>query len=194
MTATQQSHAHSARLDAHRIGNVYYPRFGFGIGRLGASGLDDMLDEIREAVDAIGCNSKVIGEDNRMLARLCDEGARKVAAVIDSIDGVAFETNLLALNTAIEASRCGAGGAEITLVASEILELVRKSAVATREMRALLHDNVRKAEAGFRLVDEVGATMGDIVGAVRQVTEILSEMSRGQVDDDESHPEEPATA
>lgn len=194
MAATPATDYHEPRPAAHRIGNVYYPRFGFGTGRAGAVGLDSMLDDIRDAVDEIGRDTRAISEENRNLARLCNEGARKVTHVIDVIDGVAFETNLLALNTAIEASRCGDGGAEITLVASEIRELVRKSAAATREMRALLGDSVRRAEGGFRLVDEVGTTMEDIVGAVRQVTEILTEICREQNRSDEEVPLVPVPA
>lgn len=162
---------------AHRIGNVYYPRFGFGAGAVaGATDLDDMLEEIRAAVEAVGADACEIESANARLSRMCLEGGRKVSRVISTIEGVAFETSLLALNAAIEAGAEGADGADVALVAAEIRDLVRRSATATGEMRALLHDNLRRTDAGFRLVDEVGTTLADIVRAVRQVTEILAEL------------------
>lgn len=172
-----------AKSGARRIGNVYYARFRAGQHTSGETELDEMIGDIRRSVESINAASCRIAEDNSELARLCGESSKKIVSVIGVIDGVAFESNLLALNAAVEASRCGSGGRDIGLVAAEIRNLVQKSAVATREIHGLLRDTVRKVEGGARLVDEVGATMDEIVAAVKQVTEVLSEISAANAPD-----------
>jgi methyl-accepting chemotaxis protein len=165
---------------AQRVGNVYFAEFGAGakLGDRGA-GFEQTMAEIRRAVDAIGDVSRLIGEDNRKLARLCNDSSKRIAEVLGIIEGVALDSNLIALNAALEASREDDGRYDIALVATEIRTLLHRSESATRELHALLSDTVQKVEAGSLLVEEVGLTLARSAGAVRQVTEILSEIGHG---------------
>lgn len=137
------------------------------------------MADIRRAVDAISDVSRLIGDDNRKLARLCSDSSRRIAEVLGIIEGVALDSNLIALNAALEASREDEGRYDIALVANEIRMLLHRSESATRELHALLSDTVSKVEAGALLVEEVGLTLARSAGAVRQVTEILSEIGSG---------------
>jgi methyl-accepting chemotaxis protein len=132
------------------------------------------MAEIRRTIDGIADVSRLIGEDNRKLARLCNASSSRIAEVLGIIEGVALDSNLLALNAALEASREDHGRYDIALVAGEIRTLLSRSESATRELHALLTDTVHKIEAGALLVEEVGLTLARSAGAVRQVTEILS--------------------
>jgi len=162
---------------ADRVGNVYFAQFGSDRGRgPRTASFDQTMAEIRTAVDAIGDVSRLIGDDNRKLARLCHESSRRIAEVLGIIEAVALDSNLVALNAALEASREDRGRYDIGLVAAEVRTLLARSESATCELHALLSDTVQKVEAGALLVEEVGLTLARSAGAVRQVTEILSEL------------------
>ena len=167
-------------MKAQRVGNIYFAEFGPGaaLGNRGG-GFEQTMAEIRRAVDAIGEVSRSIGDDNRRLARLCNDGSKRIADVLGIIEGVALDSNLIALNAALEATREGEGRYDIAMVATEIRTLLHRSESATRELHALLSDTVQKVEAGALLVEEVGLTLARSAGAVRQVTEILAEIGAG---------------
>ncbi|WP_052190485.1 methyl-accepting chemotaxis protein [Chitinibacter sp. ZOR0017] len=106
-----------------------------------------------------------------------NESAKKIVDIIAVIDGIAFQTNILALNAAVEAARAGEQGRGFAVVASEVRNLAQRSAAAAKEIKTLIGDSVVKVEAGSKLVDQAGHTMEDVVGAVRRVTDIMSEIS-----------------
>jgi methyl-accepting chemotaxis protein len=108
--------------------------------------------------------------------------AQKIADIIGVIDGIAFQTNILALNAAVEAARAGEQGRGFAVVASEVRNLAQRSASAAREIKELIVDSVEKVENGAKLVDQAGATMNDIVGQVRLVTELIGDITRASVE------------
>jgi methyl-accepting chemotaxis protein len=99
--------------------------------------------------------------------------SKKISEITSVIDGIAFQTNLLALNAAVEAARAGDQGRGFAVVASEVRNLAQRSAAAAKEIKALIDDSVRRVESGSKLVGQTGAAMGEIVSAVKSVTEII---------------------
>jgi methyl-accepting chemotaxis protein len=105
------------------------------------------------------------------------ESSGRIVDIIGVIDGIAFQTNILALNAAVEAARAGEQGRGFAVVAAEVRSLAQRSAAAAKEIKGLISDSVEKVDAGSRLVDEAGKTMGDIVASVRHVAGIMAEIA-----------------
>ena len=106
-----------------------------------------------------------------------NDSSRKIADIISVIDGIAFQTNILALNAAVEAARAGEQGRGFAVVASEVRSLAQRSADAAKEIKVLINASVERVAHGTALVDQAGKTMGEIVGAIKRVTDIVGEIS-----------------
>lgn len=106
-----------------------------------------------------------------------NESSRKIADIISVIDGIAFQTNILALNAAVEAARAGEQGRGFAVVASEVRSLAGRSAEAAKEIKSLIGTSVDRVEQGTALVDQAGATMTEVVSAIKRVTDIMGEIS-----------------
>ncbi|MBN9369081.1 MAG: MCP four helix bundle domain-containing protein [Comamonadaceae bacterium] len=103
--------------------------------------------------------------------------SQRIADIIGVIDGIAFQTNILALNAAVEAARAGEQGRGFAVVAGEVRSLAQRSADAAKEIKDLIIASVGRVEQGSLLADKAGATMADVVAAIRRVTDIMGEIS-----------------
>ncbi len=106
-----------------------------------------------------------------------NDSSKKIADIISVIDGIAFQTNILALNAAVEAARAGEQGRGFAVVATEVRSLAHRSAAAAKEIKLLIDDSVANVDNGTKLVDAAGQTMGEIVGSVKRVTDIIGEIT-----------------
>jgi len=103
--------------------------------------------------------------------------SKKIAEITNVINSIAFQTNILALNAAVEAARAGEQGRGFAVVASEVRNLAQRSAQAAKEIESLIAESVTLINDGSHQVGAAGNTMGEIVEAVRRVTDIMSEIA-----------------
>ncbi|MDU4748477.1 methyl-accepting chemotaxis protein-3 (ribose and galactose sensor receptor) [Pantoea sp. AN62] len=103
--------------------------------------------------------------------------SKKIAEITNVINSIAFQTNILALNAAVEAARAGEQGRGFAVVASEVRNLAQRSAQAAKEIESLIAESVTLIKDGSQQVGAAGNTMGEIVEAVRRVTDIMAEIA-----------------
>ena len=155
-----------------------------------ASSLEQLTGNVRQSADAasqanqLAASASTVarrgGEVVAQVVSTMDEingSSKRIADIIGTIDGIAFQTNILALNAAVEAARAGEQGRGFAVVAAEVRSLAQRSAEAAREIKGLIGSSVEKVETGARLVQDAGATMGEIVASVQRVTDIIGEIS-----------------
>jgi methyl-accepting chemotaxis protein len=118
----------------------------------------------------------IVGEAVSTMTAI-SESSRRIVDIIAVIDGIAFQTNILALNAAVEAARAGEQGRGFAVVASEVRNLAQRSAVAAKEIKALIDSSVSQVDTGHGLVGQVGASMKEIIQSIGRVNHIMAEIS-----------------
>ncbi|WP_244815662.1 methyl-accepting chemotaxis protein [Caballeronia sp. Lep1P3] len=118
----------------------------------------------------------VVGRVVETMQRI-DASAKSIGDIIGVIEGIAFQTNILALNAAVEAARAGEQGRGFAVVAGEVRSLAQRSSAAAKEIKTLIDTSVSRVSDGSAYAKEAGATMNEVVRAVRRVTDIMGEIS-----------------
>jgi methyl-accepting chemotaxis protein len=162
-----------------------------------ASALGDTAQSIRELTETVRQNADNARQADQMASRASEvatrggtvvshvidtmgsitESSKKIVDIIAVIDGIAFQTNILALNAAVEAARAGEQGRGFAVVASEVRSLAQRSASAAKEIKTLINDSVSKVKEGSNLVEQAGVTMEEVVSSIRNVTNIMGEIT-----------------
>ncbi len=114
------------------------------------------------------------------MAKAIDEikvSSDETAAVMKTIDEIAFQTNLLALNAAVEAARAGDAGKGFAVVAEEVRNLARRSAEASKNTSAMIAEAVKNADNGVKISQEVSKALGEITQGNGKVSDLVAEIA-----------------
>lgn len=110
------------------------------------------------------------------MARI-EGSSRKISDITSVIDKIARQTNLLALNAAVEAARAGEAGRGFAVVAAEVRGLAQRSSQAAEDIKSLIVNSLGQVGEGVQLVNNTGKSLKEILGAIRQAADIVSDIA-----------------
>lgn len=152
---------------------------------------DEGERKVSTAVQQMELIEQSVSESAKAIEELGHE-SDKIGTIVDAISEIAEQTNLLALNAAIEAARAGEHGRGFAVVADEVRKLAEQSSESAGEIAALIgsiqskaksavsvmREGVTQVQSGVGAVDSAGTTFQDIAGMVEKVVDETAEMER----------------
>ena len=135
--------------------------------------ISEVVKQSAETVQALGKSSDQIGE------------------IVQVIDDIADQTNLLALNAAIEAARAGEQGRGFAVVADEVRKLAERTTKATKEIATMIkqiqkdtndavesmQQGTAEVEVGKKLAEKAGSSLQEIIHGAEQVVDIVTQVA-----------------
>ncbi|MBF0331258.1 MAG: MCP four helix bundle domain-containing protein [Candidatus Omnitrophica bacterium] len=106
-----------------------------------------------------------------------EKGSKQMAEAVDLITDIADQTNLLALNAAIEAARAGEHGKGFAVVADEVRQLAERSASSAKEIQNLIKENLKQVTTGVDISREAGNTVKGIIDSIKQIADQLQHVA-----------------
>jgi methyl-accepting chemotaxis protein len=143
--------------------------------------------------ETVGGMKRIAGVVMRSATTVNELGrsSEQIGEIIEVIDDIADQTNLLALNAAIEAARAGEQGRGFAVVADEVRKLAERTTKATKEIAGMIkkiqsdtsgavismEEGTREVNNGISLADKAGASLQEIVTISQRVTDMITQIA-----------------
>ena len=112
------------------------------------------------------------------VVRTVEEMSEDIKKIVNTIDGIAFQTNILALNASVEAARAGESGRGFAVVAQEIGTLATKSSDASKKTAELIEKCIKGIESAKEYADITSDSLAKIVSDSNNIANAFDEMSK----------------
>ncbi len=147
-------------------------------------------DVVKKTLDGMGRIASSV-ERSANTIKVLEKSSAQIGEIVKVIDDIADQTNLLALNAAIEAARAGEQGRGFAVVADEVRKLAEKTSKATKEIADMIKgiqvdtknavsamdEGTKEGKAGVSLAIEAGAALDKIVETVKRVSEMIAQIA-----------------
>ncbi len=145
---------------------------------------------VGRTIDGMGEIANLVSESSDSIGRLA-ESAEQIDKIVNVIEDIAGQTNLLALNAAIEAARAGEQGRGFAVVADEVRKLAERTGRATGEIKGVIaavqgktadavdamETGIRSVDKGRELADHAGSALQEIVAASTTVMAMIEQIA-----------------
>jgi methyl-accepting chemotaxis protein len=145
--------------------------------RTNASNAAQVNELSGSARDAANEGDQTMGQLNQAMSDI-NASSEKISKIIKVIEEIAFQTNLLALNAAVEAARAGEHGKGFAVVADEVRNLAQRAAQAAGETTGLIDESVKKAQEGTTVATSVGKALSSIVERINKVSDLVDGITK----------------
>ena len=156
LSANMQDISHSIQASTKTAGDAYKLQGEAGVAVLQSN---EKMEEMRKAMDDITSKSN------------------EISKIIKTIDDIAFQTNILSLNAAIEAARAGAAGKGFAVVADEVGNLAQKSAKAAQNTGLLIEETIEAVEKGAKITEETAESLNSVSKSTEEVNTLIEKIS-----------------
>ena len=132
--------------------------------------------EVHDIIDKLASQIEKTKEDAKLVQKLADQ-AVKIGTIVQTIDDIASQTNLLALNAAIEAARAGEAGKGFAVVADEVRALASRTSSSTQEITKMVTQIQTDARAADDAMHQSVTSMDTLANEASGIDTILNDIN-----------------